>query len=65
MNSWLSKGKDGGRDKLGIGINTYILSYLKQITSEALLYSTGNSAQYTVITKTGKEFEKGYMYMHN
>ena len=31
---------------------------LKQINSKDLLYSTGNSAQYSVITYMGKEFEK-------
>ena len=32
--------------------------YLKYITNKDLLYSTGNSAQYSVITEMGKEFEK-------
>ena len=32
------------------GIAMYILLYLKQITNRDLLYSTGNSAQYSVIT---------------
>ena len=29
-----------------------------------LLYSTGNSAQYLVITYNGKESEKEYIYIH-
>ena len=32
------------------GIDMYALLYLKQITNKDLLYSTGNSAQYSVIT---------------
>ena len=31
-------------------MNIYILLYLKWITNKDLLYSTGNSAQYSVIT---------------
>ena len=40
------------------GIDMYTLLYLKQMTNKDLLYSTGNSAQYSVITQMGKEFEK-------
>ena len=40
------------------GTDMYTLIYLKQITNKDLLYSTGNSAQSSVITKMGKEFEK-------
>ena len=40
------------------GTDIYTLSYLKQITNRDLLYSTGNSAQYSVITEMGEEFEK-------
>ena len=32
------------------GTDLYTLLYLKQITSKDLLYSTGNTAQYSVIT---------------
>ena len=32
------------------GIDMYTLLYLKEITHKDLLYSTGNSAQYSVIT---------------
>ena len=41
-----------------LGIDMYTLPYLKQITNKDLLYSTGNSAQYSVITYIRKEFEK-------
>ena len=30
-------------------------TYIKQITNENLLYSTGNSAQYSVMTYMGRE----------
>ena len=47
-------GYQGGRVGKGIdwefGIDTYTLLYLKEITNKDLLYSTGNSAQYSVIT---------------
>ena len=50
-NLWLP---GGGRWRGGIdwefGIDMYTLLYLKQITNKDLLYSTGNSAQYSVIT---------------
>ena len=40
------------------GINIYTQLYIKQIINKDLLYSTGNSTQYSVITYTGKESEK-------
>ena len=36
----------------------YTLLYFKQKTNKDLLYSTGNSAQYSVLTLMEKEFEK-------
>ena len=36
----------------------YIQLCIKQINSKDLLYSTGNSAYYSVITQMGKELEK-------
>ena len=41
-----------------LGIDMYTPLYLTGITNKDLLYSTGNSAQYSVTTKLGKEFEK-------
>ena len=35
-----------------LGINTYPLLYIKQITNKGLLYDTGNSTQYSVILIT-------------
>ena len=40
----------GGEIDWEFGIDMYTLLYLKQITNKDLLYSTGNSAQYSVIT---------------
>ena len=37
------------------GINIYTLLYIKEIINKDLLYSTGNSTQYSVITYNGKE----------
>ena len=44
-------GKRGGGQKIDweFGTDMYTLLYLKQITKD-LLYSTGNAAQYYVIT---------------
>ena len=36
-----------------IGINTYMLLCIKQITNKNLLYSTGNHTQCSVVTKRG------------
>ena len=53
----------GRKDELGVGINRYVLLYIKQINDKDLLYSTGNSIQYVVITFNGKEYEKEYVYI--
>ena len=62
-------GTKGERWENGInkafGINIYTLLYIKQIINKDLLYSTGNSAQNSVITymkkilKKNKAFKKG------
>ena len=59
-NLWLPKGR---RDELGVGINRYVLLYINQINNKDLLYNTGNSIQYVVITFNGKEYEKEYVYI--
>ena len=41
-----------------IGIYIYTLIYIKWITNKNLLYSKGNSTQYSVVTYMGKESEK-------
>ena len=38
-----------------IGIDIYTRLYIKQITNKNLLYSTGNSTQYSVMAYMGKE----------
>ena len=53
----MGEGELGGRD-WEFGIDMYILLYLKHVTNKDLLYSTGYFSQYSVITGTGKEFEK-------
>ena len=45
-------------------INTHILLYIRWITNKDLLYSTGNSTQYFVITYMGKESEKMNIYIY-
>ena len=55
----------GGIDRES-GMDMYTLLYMKQITNKNLLYSTGNSAQCSVITKWDKNLKKNnYMYMYN
>ena len=46
---------------LMVGININTLLYIKQITNKDLLYSTGKSTQYFVITYKGKESEEEYI----
>ena len=43
-------GKVEGRDRLKFWVDMYALLDLKQIANKNLLHSTGNSAQYSVIT---------------
>ena len=50
---WLPKGKGGGRDKLGVW-DKCIHTAIYKIIDNNLLYSTGNSTQYSVITYMGK-----------
>ena len=60
------RGKVGGGINQEIRINIYILLY--KIDNKNLLYSTGNSTQYSVTAYMGKESKKkksGYMYMYN
>ena len=57
-NLWLPGGRVGGGINREIGIDIYTLLYIKQITNKDLLYSTGNSTQYSVMTYTGKECKK-------
>ena len=45
------------------GTDVYTLLYIKQTTNKDLLYSTGNSSQYSVMTYMGKEVKKEWMYV--
>ena len=54
------KGQGGINWEIGIGI--YTLLYIKQITNKNLLYSTGNSTQYSIMTYMGKESTKEWIY---
>ena len=49
------QGKGGGVVNWETEIDRYTLLYIKQVTSEDLVYSTGNSTQYLVMTYMGKE----------
>ena len=48
-NLWLQGGKVERRDKVGFWDGHVHMLNLKQITKKDLLYSTGNTAQYSVI----------------
>ena len=49
-----------------IGIDTYTLLCLKLITNKDLLYSTGNSIQYSAMPIGGKNLKQSeHMYMYN
>ena len=61
------RGKGGwGGINQEFGINIYTLLYMKEVNNKDLLYSTGNSTQYSVITYMRKNLKKNeYMYMYN
>ena len=58
---WLPGGKGGGIN-WDIGIDIYTLLYIKQITNKDLLYSTGNSTQYSVMAYT--ESKKVWIHVY-
>ena len=45
-------------------MDIHTLPYIKQITSKDLPCSTGNSTQYSVMTYTGKESRKEWIYVY-
>ena len=53
----------GGRD-CGFGIGTCTLRYMEWLANRDLLYSTGNSTQYSVMVYMGKE-KNGCVSLHN
>ena len=62
-NLWLPKGKGGGINQ-EFGVKIYTVLYIKQITNKDLLYNTGNSAQYCVMSYMGKESKKEWVYVY-
>ena len=57
-------GVRGGGINWKTRIDIYTLLYIKQITNMDLLYSTGNSTQYSVMASMGKESKKEWMYVY-
>ena len=53
----------GGGINWETGNGIYTLLYIKQITNKDLLYSTGNSTQYSVMAYMGKESKKEWIYV--
>ena len=51
------KGEEVGWDKLGEWTDIYTLLYIQQITNKDLLFSTGNSTQYSVMAYVGKNLK--------
>ena len=51
------RGKGGGVN-WKIGVDIYTLLPIKQVTNKDLLFSTGNSTQYSVMTYMEKESKK-------
>ena len=64
MSLWLRRG--GGKEGRvrEFGIDMYTLLYLKRITNEDLLYSTGNSAQCYVAAWMGGEFAEEWIHVY-
>ena len=54
-NVWTPRGERVCVMNWEIGIDIYTLLHIKQIPNKDLLYSTGNSTQYSVMAYTGKE----------
>ena len=45
-------------------VSRYTLLYIKQINNKELLKNTANYIQYLIVTYSGKEFEKEYLYIN-
>ena len=56
INLQLPEGEERGEVNEETGIDTYTL-YVKQMINKDLLYGTGNSTQYFVMTYVGKEYK--------
>ena len=57
-------GEGGGGINWEIGTDIYTLLYIRQVVNKDLLYSTGNSTQYSIITYMGKEPDKEWIYVY-
>ena len=57
-------GKERGEINWETGTDICTLLYIKQITNKDLLYSTGNSTQYSVMTYMGKNLKKEWIYIY-
>ena len=55
MENIVTRGQGRGGVNWEIEIDVYILVYIKWITNKDLLYTTGNSTQYSVMAYMGKE----------
>ena len=60
----VTRGESGGGINWKIGIDIYILLYIKYITHKDLLYSTGIPSQFSVMTYMGKESKKEWTYVY-
>ena len=60
----VTRGEKGRGINWEIGIDIYTLLYIKQITNKDLLYSTGNSTKYSVMTYMGKESKREWIYVY-
>ena len=47
-----------------IGVDTYTLLRIKQITSENLLHSTGDATQYSIVTQIGRKSKTEGIYVY-
>ena len=64
INLGIPGGKGVGGINWEIGIDIYTLLYIKYITNKDLLYGTGNSTQYSVMTYIRKESKKEWIYVY-
>ena len=64
MNLGLPEGRIGEGIVREFGMDRYILLYLKCITNEDLLYSTGNSVQCYVAAWMGVEFGGEWIHVY-
>ena len=59
-----TEGEKGGGIDSEIGTDRFPVLNIRWITNKNLLYRTGNSTQYSVITYRGKEFIKKWIHLY-